>query len=306
MAAIIEVKNLSKKYGSFTAVNDISFSVEEGETFGILGPNGAGKTTTLEMMEGLKPITSGFVKLDGLDVSKQSDAVKQIIGVQLQASSFFDGLNLKELIETFASIYGRKIDALELLDMVQLKEKASSLAKELSGGQKQRLSIAAALVNDPKVVFLDEPTTGLDPQARRNLWNLISKIKHSGKTVVITTHYMEEAEVLCDRIAIMDHAEIVALDTTANLLQKVGTETKIRFQTPHHMLPLDYLRELPGVIDVHEQETNYQITTTEPQDTVSMLLDYGRLYQVPIVNLELRQPTLEDVFLHMTGHALRD
>jgi ABC-2 type transport system ATP-binding protein len=306
MPAIIEVKNLTKRYGSFTAVDDISFSVEEGETFGILGPNGAGKTTTLEMMEGLKLITSGRVTLDGLDVSSETDLVKHIIGVQLQASSFFDGLNLVELIETFASIYGRKIDALQLLDMVQLKEKAGNLAKELSGGQKQRLSIAAALVNDPKVVFLDEPTTGLDPQARRNLWNLISRIKHSGKTVIMTTHYMEEAEILCDRIAIMDHAEIVALDTTANLLQKVGTETKIRFQAPHHILPIDYLRELPGVLDVHEQETNYQITTTEPQDTVSLLLDYGRMYQVPIINLELRQPTLEDVFLHVTGHALRD
>lgn len=222
MENIIEVKNLTKKYGSFTAVDGISFEVKSGETFGILGPNGAGKTTTLEMIEGLKSITGGTATLDGHDVHKETRTVKSLIGVQLQASAFFDGLNLKELLDTFGALYGRRVDANKLLADVQLTEKAKNRVKELSGGQKQRLSIAVAMVNDPKVIFLDEPTTGLDPQARRNLWNLITEIKNLGKTIVLTTHYMEEAEILCDRVAIMDNAKIIDLDTTQNLLQKYG------------------------------------------------------------------------------------
>lgn len=222
MENIIEVQNLTKKYGDFTAVDGISFAVEAGETFGILGPNGAGKTTTLEMIEGLKPITSGNATLDGHDVHKEMRKVKALIGVQLQSSGFFDGLNLKELLNTFAALYGRTVNADELLAQVQLTEKTGSRVKELSGGQKQRLSIAAAMVNDPKVVFLDEPTTGLDPQARRNLWDLINEIKKAGKTIVLTTHYMEEAEVLCDRVAIMDQGKIIVLDTPPNLLQQTG------------------------------------------------------------------------------------
>ncbi|HEY6019962.1 MAG TPA: ABC transporter ATP-binding protein [Candidatus Paceibacterota bacterium] len=220
--SIIEVRNLRKEYGTFVAVNGISFSVIKGETFGILGPNGAGKTTTLEMIEGLKKLSGGSIHLDGKDVEKQTDEVKAVIGVQLQASTFFEGLNLVELIDTFAALYGRKVDAMALLEEVQLTDKAKQQVKELSGGQKQRLSIAVGLVNEPKVLFLDEPTTGLDPQARHNLWDLIRNIKARGTTVVLTTHYMDEAEVLCDRIAIMDHGEVVALDTVPNLLAMVG------------------------------------------------------------------------------------
>jgi ABC-2 type transport system ATP-binding protein len=221
MAHIIEVKNLVKKYGDFTAVNDISFSVEEGEIFGILGPNGAGKTTTLEMIEGLKRPTSGSIILDGKDVERETDAVKAVIGVQLQASTFFEALTLVELLDIFGAMYGREVDAMKLLEEVQLTDKAQNQAKELSGGQKQRLSIAIGLVNDPRVLFLDEPTTGLDPQARRNLWDLIEQIKKSGKTVIITTHYMDEAEVLCDRIAIMDHGEIKTLETPKKLIENL-------------------------------------------------------------------------------------
>jgi ABC-2 type transport system ATP-binding protein len=220
--SIIEVTKLQKRYGDFTAVDGISFNVKAGETFGILGPNGAGKTTTLEMIEGLKRPSGGAIVLDGKDVERETNAVKSVIGVQLQASSFFEGLTLVELIDTFAALYGRKVDPMALLDEVQLTEKAKAQVKELSGGQKQRLSIAIGLVNDPKVLFLDEPTTGLDPQARHNLWELIRSIKARGTTVVLTTHYMEEAEVLCDRIAIMDHGHIVALDTVKNLLAMVG------------------------------------------------------------------------------------
>ncbi len=189
MADIITVKNLKKTYGDFIAVDGISFTVHQGETFGILGPNGAGKTTTLEMIEGLKSMTSGEVTLDGKNVAAHPHDVKAVIGVQLQASSFFDGLNLRELLVTFAALYGQVVDPLELLREVQLEEKAKSKVKELSGGQKQRLSIAVALVNKPKVLFLDEPTTGLDPQARRNLWDLIAHIKAKGVTVILTTHY---------------------------------------------------------------------------------------------------------------------
>jgi ABC-2 type transport system ATP-binding protein len=184
MSSIIDIKHLTKKYGSFSAVDDVSFSVEKGETFGILGPNGAGKTTTLEIIEGLRKPTSGTVTLDGKDVEKETHAVKAVIGVQLQASTFFEGLNLVELIETFAALYDRKVNPMELLQEVQLAEKAKSQVKELSGGQKQRLSIAIGLVNDPKVLFLDEPTTGLDPQARRNLWDLVMEIKKKGKMAI--------------------------------------------------------------------------------------------------------------------------
>ncbi len=251
MGKIIEVKNLSKKYGKFVAVNDISFSVEEGETFGILGPNGAGKTTTMEMMEGLKVPTAGSILVAGFDVEKQSNEVKNVVGVQLQASTFFEGLNLRELVDVFAALYGKKVDPMELLADVQLTDKAKSQVKELSGGQKQRLSIAIGLVNDPEVLFLDEPTTGLDPQARRNLWDLVKMVKAKGKTVILTTHYMDEAEVLCDRIAIMDAGTVIALDTPHQLIKNLIASG---FSKP-----------------VLQQEAN-----------------------------------LEDVFLKLTGHALRD
>lgn len=219
MKHIVEVTGLSKKYGSKTVVDGISFSVKEGEVFGILGPNGAGKTTTLEMIEGLRPIDSGNVTLAGLDVKKDPTAVQQVIGVQLQSTSFFDKLTLKELLVMFGAMYHQSIDVDELLEEVQLTEKKGSYVTTLSGGQRQRFSVASALVNDPKVLFLDEPTTGLDPQARRNLWDLVEAIKKRGITVVLTTHYMDEAEKLCDRIAIMDEGTIVALDTPKKLIK---------------------------------------------------------------------------------------
>lgn len=304
MENIIQVRNLEKKYGDFTAVNRINFEVKNGETFGILGPNGAGKTTTLEMVEGLKGITSGEVMLDGHNVAEEPRLVKSLIGVQLQASSFFDGLNLRELIDTFASLYGRRIDSKKLLSDVQLTEKAGSMVKELSGGQKQRLSIAVALVNDPKVLFLDEPTTGLDPQARRNLWDLISQIKGRGKTIVLTTHYMDEAEVLCDRIAIMDNAKIVALDTIPKLLQLAGVQSIIEFRVSR-TCPEDHFLDLIGVTEVTGQDYRYRLVTTDPEQTLPALFRHAHLCG-PVYDLKLHQPTLEDVFLKLTGHGLRD
>jgi len=216
--SVLKVKNLKKSYGDFQAVKGVSFDVAPGEVFGILGPNGAGKTTTLEMIEGMRPIDSGKVIVDGTDVAQDPYVVKEKIGVQLQSSSFFDNLNLVELLKLFGDLYHESVHPMHLLREVNLEEKAKSKAKSLSGGQRQRFSIATTLVNQPVVVFLDEPTTGLDPQARRNLWDLVKQIQKKGTTVVITTHYMEEAEVLCDRIAIMDDGKIVAMDTPKKLI----------------------------------------------------------------------------------------
>lgn len=231
---ILEVKDLTKTYeGNIQAVKGVSFTVKRGEVFGILGPNGAGKTTTLEMIEGLRPITSGSVLLDGIKTEEEPYRVKQRIGIQLQSSAFFQNLKLTELIEMFASLYGSTVDAMELLNEVGLREKANFLVKNLSGGQKQRFSIATTLVNKPVMVFLDEPTTGLDPQARRNLWDLVAQIKNRGTTVILTTHYMEEAQFLCNRIAIMDDGKIVALDTPDQLIkQLLGRGFKPHVEVP--------------------------------------------------------------------------
>jgi ABC-2 type transport system ATP-binding protein len=249
--AILIVKNLMKRYGDLIAVNDVSFEVEKGEIFGILGPNGAGKTTTLEMIETLRPIDKGDVLLNGIRVSERPQEVKRRIGVQLQASAFFDKLSLTELLDLFGALYGRTIEPHRLLEEVELQDKEKGRVNELSGGQKQRFSIAAALVNDPLVLFLDEPTTGLDPQARRHLWGVIKRIRSEGKTIVMTTHYMEEAEELCDRVAIMDAGKIIAL--------------------------------------------------APPQDLIERLLKSGFTRE-----RAERLATLEDVFLNLTGHSLRD
>ncbi len=218
---IVEVKELTKKYGKKTVVKGISFSVREGEIFGILGPNGAGKTTTLEMLETLRPIDSGSATLAGLDVASEVDKVKALIGVQPQTPSFEEKTKLTELIEMFSAFYGEKVDPKKFLRDVQLEEKADSYPEQLSGGQRQRFSIAAALVHGPKLFFLDEPTTGLDPQARRNLWELIREVQQRGVTVIMTTHYMDEAELLCDRVAVMDNGNIIALDTPKNLIKNL-------------------------------------------------------------------------------------
>jgi ABC-2 type transport system ATP-binding protein len=216
---ILEVNGLRKSYDGREVVKGISFSVGKGEVFGIVGPNGAGKTTTLEMIEALRPIDKGTVTLDNLDVSREPQAVKQIIGIQLQSSSFYDKLKLAEQLTMFAGIYNTRVDPMALLAEVELTDKAGSYVENLSGGQKQRFSIAAALVHTPKVLFLDEPTTGLDPQARRHLWDLIQRIQKKGITVILTTHYMEEAELLCDRVAVMDKGTIIALDTPKKLIK---------------------------------------------------------------------------------------
>jgi len=218
---ILRVKDLRKRYDDKEVVKGISFEVKRGEVFGILGPNGAGKTTTFEMIEAMRPIDGGSVTLDGIDVQTDPWAIRRIIGVQPQTAAFQDKQKLSEIIEMFAAAYGTKVNVKEFLDDVNLGEKASAYPENLSGGQRQRLSIATALVHNPKVFFLDEPTTGLDPQARRNLWELIEKIRDKGVTVMLTTHYMDEAELLCDRVAVMDRGKIIALDTPKNLIQQL-------------------------------------------------------------------------------------
>lgn len=218
---IITVDQLVKTYDGKNVVDGVSFEVKKGEIFGILGPNGAGKTTTLEMLEALRPIDGGTATIDGIDVAKKPKDIKNIIGIQLQSTAFYDKLTLREQLKMFGSLYGRTVDTETLLAKVQLTEKAKNYVEQLSGGQKQRFAIASTLVNNPKVLFLDEPTTGLDPQARRNLWDLIKEIRNEGITILLTTHYMDEAELLCDRLAIMDSGKIITIDTPHNLIQQL-------------------------------------------------------------------------------------
>lgn len=234
--SILNVKNLVKVYDNRRVVDGISFEVKKGEIFGILGPNGAGKTTTLEMMEALRPIDGGSVTIDGVNVAKHPQKVKRLIGVQPQSAAFQDKTKCKEVVELFAAAYGEKVDVMKFLRDVELEEKANAYVEQLSGGQRQRLSITTALVHGPKVFFLDEPTTGLDPQARRHLWELIKHIQASGVTVIITTHYMDEAEILCDRIAVMDTGKIVALDTPKNLIKQLLARG---FKKPQHVEQAD-------------------------------------------------------------------
>jgi ABC-2 type transport system ATP-binding protein len=246
---IISVKNLVKNYGSFQAVKGISFDVKEGEIFGLLGPNGAGKSTTLEIIETLRSKTSGEINVDGIDLDKHPGEIKKIIGVQLQSSGYYPGLSLLQLIDLFNGLYNKNVDAMQLLEMVNLKDKAKSLLKELSGGQKQRFSIATTLINDPKIIFLDEPTTGLDPQARRSLWELVKTIRQNGTTVIITTHYMDEAEYLCDRVAIIDKGQIIALDTPDKLIDDLINSG---FERPKEM-------KMANLEDVFIQKTGHSL-----------------------------------------------
>jgi ABC-2 type transport system ATP-binding protein len=246
---IISAKNLVKNYGNFQAVKGISFDVYDGEIFGLLGPNGAGKSTTLEIIETLRQKTSGSVMVDGLDLDKQPTSIKKIIGVQLQTSGYYPGLNLLNLIELFCGLYNRDMNPMELLEMVNLKDKAKAKFKELSGGQKQRFSVATTLINEPRIIFLDEPTTGLDPQARRSLWELIKNIRERGTTVIMTTHYMDEAEYLCDRVAIIDSGNIVALDSPDKLIDKL---LATGFERPKEM-------KLANLEDVFIQLTGHSL-----------------------------------------------
>jgi len=298
-ARAIEVVDLTMTYGELRAVDGISLEVAEGEFVGILGPNGAGKTTALETIEGLRKPDSGTVTVLGLPVWPRNQALLPRIGVQLQASSFFERLTAREQIRTFASLYGvAATTADEWLETVGLADKADTRVEDLSGGQAQRLSIACALVHDPEVLFLDEPTAALDPQARRNLWDLLSGLNDSGRTVVLTTHYMDEAEVLCDRVAIMDHGRILQFDTPAALVR--GLDAPARITVAAGQLTLDEARGLVGVDAASESAEGLVLTTREPARVVSGLADSANLDGVRV-----QTGTLEDVFLDLTGREYR-
>ncbi len=299
MGAAIEVTGLTKAYGDLRAVDGVSFDVAEGEFFGILGPNGAGKTTTLEMIEGLRRPDSGTISLLGEPPWPRNPGLLPRIGVQLQSTAFFDRLTTREQIHTMASLYGvSRTVADEWLERVGLVDKADTRVGDLSGGQAQRLSIACALVHDPEVVFLDEPTAALDPQARRNLWELLSGLNDSGRTVVLTTHYMDEAEVLCDRVAIIDHGRILQLDTPASLVR--GLDAPTRITVAPGQLTAEEAAALGGVDDVEEASAGIVLRTREPAAVLSALAE-----QQHLAGVQVQTGTLEDVFLSLTGREYR-
>lgn len=305
---IIEARGLVKRYGATTAVDGVDVSVRQYEIFGILGPNGAGKTTTLEMIEGLRDPDDGSIQLAGIDAIANPIALKKSIGVQLQSTALFDYLTLAELIELFAALYGAdtgpaRVD--ELIGMVSLEEKRSAKVDQLSGGQKQRLSIALAMVNDPKVLFLDEPTTGLDPQARRNLWEVIRNLRAGGATIVLTSHYMEEAEELCDRVAVMDHGKIIACDTPLALVQALGESSTVRAKVEGRLEP-QRLERLKGATGAAVNDGQLTIQTGDVPGTLAGLFALADEEGVRLDNLTTTSATLEDVFLSYTGRSLRE
>jgi ABC-2 type transport system ATP-binding protein len=302
----IEVDGLEKRYGEVHAVKGVSFAVARGETFGILGPNGAGKTTTLEMIEGLTRPDSGSIEILGKAVWPNPTRVQSHIGVQLQKNALFENLTAAELLDLFARFYGVPLEgrAPRLLALVGLEEKADSQAQQLSGGQQQRLAIALALVHDPEIVFLDEPTTGLDPQARRNLWEVIRAVAAENRTVVLTTHYLDEAETLCDRVAIMDGGRIIALDSPQALIGGLHGRSRVLFEGDG--LDEDSLASLEGVESVTHVDGAYELTSLEPQRTLLGLVALAEERGVEMRGLSVRQPTLEDVFLEATGTEFRE
>ncbi len=303
--AVIDVRDLRKRYGDVNAVDGVTFHVRKGEVFGLLGPNGAGKTTTVEILEGLRAPDAGEVRVLGLDVSKDAGALKERIGLALQTAALYPRLTVRELLELFASFYQRARPVSELLELLDLGEKRNAQTKVLSGGQRQRLSVALALINEPELVFLDEPTTGLDPAARRALWDIIEAQKRDGRTVLLTTHYLEEAEILCDRVAIMDHGRILEMGTVDEVVARRFSERAVRFDALEG-LDDGRLAALPGVIRVSHDDAAVLLYTTDVPATIGGLLALTDDLGVEPANLAVRRPTLEDVFLALTGRALRD
>lgn len=305
MANAVEVKDLTKRYGDLVAVNQISFTIEEGEIFGLLGPNGAGKTTTLEMIEGLRKPDSGWIQVSGIDVSRKADKLKEIIGVQLQSTSIYDRIKVGEVIALFSNYYPNHLQIAEILEKVSLNEKKNSYVDSLSGGQKQRLALALAMVNDPKVLFLDEPTTALDPQARRNVWEIIEGLSKKGKTIILNTHYMEEAERLCERVGIMDHGKIMALDSPANLIVKQDLDSAIEFNCSNETCK-EFFENLPQVSKVTQDGKHFIVHTREASALLSDIVHLNEQQQLNVDNITTRSATLEDVFLDLTGRKLRE
>ncbi|MPZ53075.1 MAG: ATP-binding cassette domain-containing protein [Acidimicrobiia bacterium] len=316
-APAVTVNDLVKIYprpggGTLRALDRVSFEVADGEFFGFLGPNGAGKTTALEIIEGIRQPTSGEVRVLGVDPRKDLDLVKQMIGVQLQAASYFSLLTITEILELFGSFYPKRCPARQLLETVGLEDKGKAYVRHLSGGQQRRLSVAAAMVNDPEVIFLDEPTTGLDPQMRHSLWELLQRLNHDeGKTIVLTTHYMEEAELLADRVAIIDHGKIKAIGTPRNLIAPLDGVGHIEFAAT---APVDVaeLASLTGVSQVTSSgdgsltAPSYRMAVTDPRSAVTSLFNWADGKKLDLRGLEVVPGTLEDVFLQLTGRELRE
>jgi ABC-2 type transport system ATP-binding protein len=302
---VIRVDDARKSYGSVKAVDGVSFQVTKGEIFGLLGPNGAGKTTTMEMLEGLHPPDSGGLEVLGMDVRRFATAIKHRVGVQLQTAALYPQLTVAELLTLFGRFYARQRPIGPLIDELELGEKRDARTKTLSGGQQQRLSVALALVNDPEVVFLDEPTTGLDPAARQGLWTVIRRMQGEGRTILMTTHYMEEAEALCDRLAIMDHGRILDSGTVDELIGRRFRERTVRFGAagaPDEAA----LRAIPAVSRVVREDDEVALHTSDVPATVAGLLALTGESGIEPANLMIRRASLEDVFLELTGHALRD
>ena len=303
----ILVRDLRKHYGETKAVDGISFNVEQGEVFGMLGPNGAGKTTTVEIIEGLRIPDSGHVSVLGMDPQKEGDKIKARIGVQLQTTALYPLLTVHEVINLFRSFYpGQVRDTTYVIDLVNLGEKQSTRSRELSGGQQQRLSMALALVNYPDIIFLDEPTTGLDPQARRKMWDVIQQISDEGTTVFLTTHYMEEAERLCDRVAVVDSGKIIALDSPAELIDRHFEESAIEFDLNGDETELKPLADLVGVTDARRDGNAVTLYSKTVASTLAGLIEYAEAHRLTLDDLHVRRATLEDVFLKLTGRRIRE
>ena len=302
---VIEVKDLVKAYGDVKAVNGISFSISKGEVFGILGPNGAGKSTTVEIIEGLRVADSGSATVLGMNISKDTRNVKERIGVQSQSPALFPDLKVREIINFFRSLYRKSVPILQIINLASLQESQDILFRNLSGGQQQRLSVALAFVNDPEIIVLDEPTTGLDPQARRAMWEVIETFRSSGKTVLLTTHYMEEAQRLCDRIAIMDYGKIIALSSPQQLIESNIKESAIQFKMKEY--PGDQvLASLSYVSRVIKEGEDIVVYTNNIPSVISGLLALASQRSTELSELSVRQATLEDVFLKLTGKRIRD
>ena len=309
-AAMVSVRGLVKRYGRHTAVNGVSFAIRRGEIFGLLGPNGAGKTTTLEILEGIRAADAGEAHVDGLDVRRQRRAVQRRIGVQLQATTLFPELTVRETLALFGALYPHALAPEALLREVALEDKARAFPQDLSGGQRQRLALALALVNDPDLVFLDEPTSGLDPQSRRMLWDTVLRLRERGKTILLTTHFMDEAQMLCDRIAIMDAGRIIAQDTPAGLIGLLGASATIECALTQAGSPLDMAnldpRALPGVTDARQGTERTLLYTESVEATLVALLETATRRGATVEHLQVHAPTLEDVFLKLTGRGLRE
>jgi ABC-2 type transport system ATP-binding protein len=307
IGVVIQVENLVKHYGSIKAVDGISFEVDEAEVFGMLGPNGAGKTTTVEIIEGLRTVDAGKVSVLGLDMSRAPEKVKQEIGIQLQAPSLLPLLSVAEILDTFSGFYRHSLPVDYLLEQFALKESRGVLVKNLSGGQQQRLSVAMALVNDPKIAFLDEPTSGLDPQSRRGVWGVLEDMRRQKKTVFLTTHYMDEAEHLCDRVAIIDYGKIIALGSPAELVRRYFAEKAIEF-TIQPAPSQKILQAFPGATNATVMGDEVVIYSRDVIATMSALMQFaaseGEVSRLK--DLHVREATLEDVFLKLTGRRIRE